>query len=225
VVTGVGTDVGKTHVAAALALAWARVEPVLAYKPIESGVTEGVGPDEALLGRCSTFHVKHPLPQVRLPAPVSPHLAAREAGTAIDLPAVVRAVDALRGEASVVLELPGGLFSPLTDCETNADLAALLRPDVLLLVAPSRLGVLHDVRAVAEACRARRLALDGVVLSAPARPDASSSTNAAELARTSGLPVLAELPRASVEALVASGTLGGLVRYCRGLALEPAPLE
>jgi len=223
VVTGVGTGIGKTHVSAGLVAAWGREAAVLGYKPIESGVVGEEGDDEALLRSVSTFHVKRPCVQFRLRAPVSPHLAARAEGRAVPLAEIVAEVSRLRAEASVVLELPGGLFSPLSETASNADLTLALTPDVRLLVAPDRLGVLHEVRAVFEACRARGLRLDGVVLSAPAAPDLSTSTNEEELARTSGLSVLASFPRASREALVASGAFDALVRYCRSRALAATP--
>jgi dethiobiotin synthetase len=225
VITGVGTDIGKTHVTAALALAWGRETPVLAYKPVESGVVGHAGPDETRLASVSTFHVKHPLLQLRLRAPVSPHLAARLEGAELDLRAVVHVTDSLRQLTDVLVELPGGLFSPLSDAKVNADLVRQLMPDLVLLVAPNRLGVLHDVRAVAEAARARRLVLDGVVLSAAAVNDASAATNAAELIVTSRLPLLADLPRASIEELAASRPLRDLLRYCRLIRPKATSLE
>lgn len=215
VVTGVGTEIGKTHVASALLLAWGRQEPVIGYKPIESGVVGEIGADEAQLERLSTFHVKHPVHHVRLRAPLSPHLAARLEGRTIDLAAILGAVRALRREATVIVELPGGLFSPLANTCVNADLVSQLRPDHTLLVAPDRLGVLHDVRAVHEAAVGRGLRLAGVVLNAAAAPDGSSSTNADELSLTSGMTVLASLPRGAVEALADSAAIGALVRLCR----------
>jgi dethiobiotin synthetase len=215
VVTGVGTGIGKTHLAVALVRAWGRHEAVLGYKPVESGVTGSVGEDEGALSAVSTFHVKHSLPQTRLREPVSPHLAARAEGRELDLREIVMAVDALRREVSIVLELAGGLFTPLSETTSNADLALALAPDLTLLAAPNRLGVLHDVLAVREACRHRHLPIAGIVLSASAAPDASSATNPTELPLVSGLPLLANLPRASVEDLVASGALDALVARCR----------
>jgi dethiobiotin synthetase len=223
VVTGVGTGIGKTHVARAILRAWGRVEPVLGYKPVESGVAGAVGEDEAVLRDASTFHVKHPPLQVRLGAPVSPHLAARLEGRVVPLEEIVREVETLRAMTTMVVELPGGLFSPLTDQRTGADLVRDVRPDVVLLVAPNRLGVLHDVGAVSRACRGV-LPLDGVVLCAPIAEDASTATNGRELERTTGRRVLASLPRGSPEALVSSGALDSLVEYCRGLLPDRATL-
>ena len=235
VVTGVGTGVGKTHATVALLRAWGRESPVFGYKPIESGVTRAggvanaepfAGEDEARLAAASTFHVKQPPLQVRLEAPLSPHLAARREGVVVDVVDITRDVGRLRGLSDLVVELPGGLFSPLTASLCNADLVAALLPDVTLLVAPDRLGVLHDVRAVAEACRARGLRLSGVVLTAPAAADPSTGTNAAEIPLVTGLDVLASLPRAAEEALSESGGIAGLLGRCRGeaVAREAAPV-
>jgi dethiobiotin synthetase len=129
---------------------------------------------------------------------VSPHLAARREGRSIDLRVAQSWVAGVRAEAdAVVLELPGGLFSPLTDEQTNADLLRMVEPSKVVLVAPDRLGVLHDVITTTRTARAAGLVLDGIVLGAPAQPDASTGTNADELARVArGVPVLATLPRA-----------------------------
>jgi dethiobiotin synthetase len=145
----------------------------------------------------STFHVTRFTSPYLFEHPVSPHLAARRAGRTIDLGEVVAHVDAVRREAEAVLvELPGGCFSPLNDHETNADLLVALHPTAILLVAPDRLGVLNDVLASFLAARSVGLSFTGIVLSGPEHVDASSGTNAAELRRLlPSVPVLATLPR------------------------------
>jgi dethiobiotin synthetase len=204
VITGTGTGIGKTHVAAALVRAWSAHGRVAGLKPVESGGTA----DGELLGQMSTFHVQRLHPPYMLARPVSPHLAAREEGRTID-PAVVTAwVDGIRVQADgAVVELAGGFFSPLAPGLTNAELAAALRPDAIVLVAPDRLGVLHDVGAVT---RAAPGAFAGIVLSAPAHPDASTGTNAAELGLVTDVPVLGALPRAPITELDARSILARL---------------
>lgn len=203
VVTGTGTEIGKTHLAAALVGAWVRrlreggqASPrVAGIKPIESGVAPGeaAGSDGQRLEAMATFHVKHPPPYL-FTRPVSPHLAARDEGRSIDLQTVVDWTEAARADAdAVVLELAGGLFSPLGHGRTNADLARAVSPDVCVLVAPDRLGVLHDVGATTRAADAVGVQLHGVLLSAPADTDASTGTNAQELR-----DLLPELPVATV---------------------------
>lgn len=194
VVLGTGTSVGKTHVATALAGALtAQGRSVLGLKPIESGL----GPDSsaesdgARLGARSAFSVA---PLYALPAPVSPHLAARLVDREIRIPDVVEWIRALEQQAEdalprdsgrpspvsvaepvpvldpvTVVETAGGVFSPLTPETTNLDLALVLGvpfPGVgatsthftsaadasrWVLVAPDRLGVLHDLGAVLRA--------------------------------------------------------------------------
>jgi dethiobiotin synthetase len=206
-VTGTGTGIGKTVVATGLVAAWARRGIAVAgLKPIESGqnATGEPGGDVRELGQVSTFHVTRFTPPYLLMDPVSPHLAARREGRAIEPGVILDWLAPIRAAAdAVVLELPGGLFSPLTDDLTNADLLLLLEPSKVILVAPDRLGVIHDAVATTRAARSQGIAIDGLVLSAPATRDASTGTNAAELTRViPNVPVLGALPRAPTAELV-----------------------
>jgi dethiobiotin synthetase len=158
--------------------------------------------------------VKHLRPPYVLARPVSPHLAAREGKIQIDLGEVERAIAPLRREATLlVVELAGGLFTPLAEGAANVDLALRLAPDHVLLVAPDRLGVLHDVSAAIRASRAAGLQVSYVVLSPPERPDASTGTNGAELRFVTDCPVLA-VPRGPVEALASSPGIDQLYAAC-----------
>lgn len=193
VIAGTGTGIGKTHVSCALLRAWtASGASVSGYKPIESGV-DGQGPtDQDLLDAAGTFHVKHP--RLELRGAVSPHLAARDQGLALDWRPCVQHALGLRGAcAGVLVELAGGLFTPLTDTSRNADLAVALHPTALILVAMDRLGVLHDVDVCLRA--APDLRIRAIALSAPPIPDASTGRNAEELTRLLGRPVVS-FPRA-----------------------------
>lgn len=201
-VTGTGTEIGKTVVSTGLVAAWGRRGIAVAgLKPIESGQDPSgqLGGDVLALGQVSTFHVTRFTPPYLLVDAVSPHLAARREGRVIDPDVIARWLRHIREAAdAVVLELPGGLFSPLTDALTNADLVPVLEPTKMVLVAPDRLGVLHDVLATTRAARAQGIAFDGLLLSAPAAPDTSTGTNAAELQRVlPSVPVLEVLPRAA----------------------------
>ena len=144
VVTGTGTGIGKTVVSTGLVAAWAaRGLSVAGVKPIESGQdpTGKLGGDVLELGQVSTFHVTRFTPPYLLVDAVSPHLAARREGRTIEPGVVLRWLEPIRAGADAgVLELPGGLFSPLTDELTNADLLVALAPSKDLLVPPPRLG-------------------------------------------------------------------------------------
>jgi dethiobiotin synthetase len=197
VVLGTGTEIGKTFVTAALARELRRRAcSVVALKPIETGCVSAGNPaassDAGQLEAASTPAVVRPHPLYGFEDPVSPHLAARRARAAIGTRQIVEWV---RGAESTlrrdtlqynslwtVIETAGGALSPLSDTATNADLARALEPAFWLLVAPDALGVLHDLRATLTALRSLGRAPDLIVLSAARPPDASTGTNAAELA-------------------------------------------
>jgi dethiobiotin synthetase len=205
VVAGTGTGVGKTHVAAALLWAWGQSARVVGYKPVETGVAargsgsgvEAEGEDARALREASTFHVKHSLFQRTFLNPVSPHLAARREAATIELAPLVEQAIQLRREAEgVVVETAGGLFSPLAPGVLNLHLVRELAPTRVVVVAPDRLGVLHDVGATLHAAAHFGLEVSGVVLSEAASHDASSGTNANEITYVFGARVLAFFPRA-----------------------------
>lgn len=200
IVLGTGTNVGKTHVTRALALALRNLAPsatVAALKPIESGFEPSGGSDaDRLAGVASGITLPRPHPLVALPDPVSPHLAARRAGLEpIEVSAVAAwlakwelemASRVLSSHLWSLVESAGALFSPLAPSATNFDLARALEPAIWVLVAPDALGVLHDVRVTWEACAQRGRVPDYLVLSAARAADASTGTNFDEL-RTLGI--------------------------------------
>ena len=203
VITGTGTEIGKTHLARSVLMRWGRSVRCCGLKPVETGVAIGEeGADARALRLASTFHVKQPVPPYAFPRPVSPHLAARETGGLIDVDRVVSWVSvAAAGSAGVLVELAGGLFSPLAPGLTNADVVHALHPDVAILVAPDRLGVLHDVAAATRAADHSRVRLTAIALTAPAQSDASTGTNALELCMITDLPLVGVLPRGEPDAL------------------------
>lgn len=220
VVTGTGTEIGKTHVAVALLHAWRHIlearglerPRVAGLKPVESGVTPGATTDIATLEQASTFHVKRVSPPYMLTRAVSPHLAAASEGRTIELTEILRPIHDARASADAVLvELAGGLFTPLAAGLTNCDVARALEADAVLLVVPDRLGVLHDVAAATRAAQAEGLTLTGILVVAPAEPDASTGTNAAELSVVTSLPVLASVPRATSAAIAARDDVRAIV--------------
>jgi dethiobiotin synthetase len=228
VVLGCGTGVGKTRVSVALLRALAaRGVPTVGLKPIESGVTPGTGTapgsDAALLRAAGTLSTRRDRPLYALAAPISPHLAARTEGLRID--EVLAANWVAQAELEVathiaphmaiwsVVETAGGVFSPLSATATNLELALALEPAIWVLVAADTLGVLHDVSATLQAMRAHHRAPDHLVLCAARAPDASTGTNAAELAA---------LGIATPSAVLARNDDRGLDRLV-ALLLKPSP--
>jgi dethiobiotin synthetase len=206
VLIGTGTSVGKTYVAERVLRAGGVLgRKAFGYKPVESGVAPGEDTDIARLERASTFHVKPSLRSQTFAAPVSPHLASRLEGREIDLPDIRREIE--RGAAvpadAILVEFPGGAFSPLTETLSGAEFVRSLRGARVILVGVDRLGVLHDVGATTRACAALGLPLHGIVLNESDRPDASVGTNVEEMPRVTSVPVLARLPRLNPSAPLA----------------------
>lgn len=305
VVTGTGTSIGKTHFSCALARAAASQRlRVAAFKPVETGIEPAGGDytDSGQLAAVSSFHVKRWLdPVYTFREPISPHLAARRAGISLELQPILDAIrlfDDLDLNLLLV-ELAGGLFSPLNSKESNADLALALHtasaaaitvpltqqipvaadasgtagalaatstpanppptaesPDSttsgtwtasptppesfpsaswshadsfppardpsspafqddslprIVVVAPDRIGVLHEIAATTRAADAMNLPLAGIVLVMPERPDSSTGLNGGEIPYVTSVPYLASLRRAPIDALATDLKISGFL--------------
>jgi dethiobiotin synthetase len=134
-------------------------------------------------------------------APLAPHLAARAEGRAVDPRLLRTGLDYWKDCSDIVLvEGAGGLMSPVSDEDYNADLAAEFGFP-LVVVAANALGTINATLQTLVAARAfrKRLKVAGVVLNQPSlRPDdPSTASNRDELARRMDVPLLAEVPHGS----------------------------
>jgi dethiobiotin synthetase len=224
-VSGTGTSIGKTHFAEALLGALRRTLPrVVGIKPVETGVETGVldAPlsDGERLRRASSFHVQQS--GYVFTQAVSPHLASRETGRPIDIGVIRSIVEQVRAETDLTLvELAGGLFSPLSESTLNIDLMRQLEPDFSVLVAPDRLGVLHDVLAATRAAESLGTALSAVVAMAPETSDGSTGRNILELLLFIRNVTVLELPRGAPSELSENPALIAMARAIAGREREP----
>lgn len=196
-VTGTDTGVGKTFVAcaivAALRHAGVRVAP---FKPVVTGVAEPdpVWPmDHVMLAGMGGVSPETVAPH-RFPEPVSPHLAAELAGTAIDPAQLATAARAAAENAEVlVVEGVGGLLVPLTADTSIRDLARELALPMVVAARPG-LGTINHTLLTIEAARAAGLDVRAVVLSGwPTDPTPMEQSNRATIARLGDIEV-ATLP-------------------------------
>lgn len=168
-VTGTDTEVGKTFVSVRLLHALrAAGRRVLAMKPVAAGAEQtpdGLRNDDVeQLRAAASFPVVRDLmnPYIFEP-PISPHLAAREAGVAIELNTLDRHLALLQEQADLVLvEGAGGWLAPLSDELTMADLAEHQHLPVVLVVG-LRLGCINHALLTVEAIRSRGLPFVGWV--------------------------------------------------------------
>lgn len=180
VVTGTGTGAGKTALASILLRRCIRrgFQPVV-FKPLCSGGREDALALRAAAGANTSLDTINPW---YFDKPLTPLLAARIAGKTISLSDITSHIRGHSAGAEVVIvECAGGLLSPFASDGDAPELIRALRA-VPLVVAPNRLGVIHDVRATLHALprSAARRAL--VILSGEAPGDPSCRHNAAMLA-------------------------------------------
>jgi dethiobiotin synthetase len=165
-VTGTGTEVGKTVVAATIARTHTqRGERVAVFKPAVSGLSDGGEPDHELLRRAAgSAQSDEQIAPYRYAPPVSPHLGAELSGDVID-PARLRAaaVEAALGVDLLVVEGVGGFLVPLTLGYLLRDFARDLALPVVI-AAPPGLGTINHTLLTVEAVRSVGLEVLAVVL-------------------------------------------------------------
>jgi dethiobiotin synthetase len=220
-VTGTDTGVGKTVLAAALTAALrAQGVDVAAFKPVVTGLDEvraGAEPlaDHEMLAAAAGRPADEVAPHLFGPS-VSPHLAARLAGTALDPAALIAAARRLRGEV-VIAEGVGGLLVPLTLGYTVRDLAVDLGWPVVVAARPG-LGTINHSLLTVEAARAAGLDVRAVVLTPwPQEPGLLERGNVEAIERLGAVEV-ATLAAVGIEVdqLARAGATLPYARWLRG---------
>jgi dethiobiotin synthetase len=159
-ITGIGTGIGKTLVAAIVA------EALQAdyWKPVQAGYEEGT--DSSLIKEylSNSSSVVHP-ELYKLKMAVSPHIAAREENIRIDIAEIKTKLEEINGgiqhkKISIIIEGAGGLMVPLNDHEFVADLIKQLQAKVIL-VSRNYLGSINHSLLTAEVCRYYKLEVLG----------------------------------------------------------------
>jgi dethiobiotin synthetase len=198
-VTGTGTGVGKTVVAAAIAHSLtAQGKRVAVFKPVVTGLDElaAGGPKGSTAGDLSAHRrgnaADHELLRwaagseqsdaeivpYRYGPPMSPHLAAELAGEEIEPERLLSAARTAAVSADVlVCEGVGGLLVPLSSTYLVRDLAVDLALPLLIAASPS-LGTINHTLLTIEAARAAGLEVAAVVLTPwPEEPAAIERSN------------------------------------------------
>ncbi|MEV2211890.1 dethiobiotin synthase [Streptomyces sp. NPDC050997] len=196
VITGTGTEIGKTVTTAAVAAAGlAAGRSVAVLKAAQTGVRPDEPGDAEEVTRLAGAVTATEL--ARYPDPLAPATAARRAGRAPVRPRdIAEAAAKLATEHDLVLvEGAGGLLVRFDAAGgTLADAAELLAAPVLVVVSAG-LGTLNTTELTARELRARGLDLAGIVIGSwPDVPDLASRCNLADLPEVSGAPLLGALP-------------------------------
>lgn len=158
-ITGIGTGVGKTVVAAIV------TEALRAdyWKPVQAGFDDGT--DSLKIGELisNADSVIHP-EVYKLSLPASPHIAAREENLKIDLDLILEKLDHIKQNKKetdiLVIEGAGGIMVPLNDKEFVIDLIQKLNSKVII-VSRNYLGSINHSLLTAAACKQRNIDVIG----------------------------------------------------------------
>ncbi|MFD3730190.1 dethiobiotin synthase [Streptomyces sp. NPDC058632] len=206
VITGTGTEVGKTVVTAAVAAtALGAGRSVAVLKAAQTGVRPDEPGDAEEVARLAGAVTAAEL--ARYPDPLAPATAARRAGRAPVRPHDVAetAVKLATEHDLVLVEGAGGLLVRFDEeGGTLADAAALLSAPVLVVAAPG-LGTLNVTELTTRELRSRGLDPAGVVIGSwPAEPGLAERCNLRDLPDVTGVPLLGAVP-AGAAALAPAG--------------------
>jgi dethiobiotin synthetase len=173
-VTGTGTDIGKTHVAAAMlrhwrgkgVMAWALKPVASGYQPARSAASDA-GMLLAAMGQMTSDAVVARICPWRFTDPLSPDMAAARAGKAIPFDEVVAfcRTEMAASAEPLLIEGVGGAMVPLDDEHTVRDwMAALGLPAIV--VCGGYLGTISHTLCTIEALRGRDVPIAMVVVNA-----------------------------------------------------------
>src|SRR5258708_5287602 len=181
-VTGTDTGVGKTVLSALLCTAL----DAFYWKPIQTGACEGT--DRQTVVRLARLDEHRSLPESYcFDPPVSPHLAASQAGRQIDLSKIplpeISATDAL------VVEGAGGVMVPINKTEFMVDLIRHVGLPVVI-ASRSTLGTINHTLLTVAALRHASLAIAGVIMIGPENAD-----NFRPIEKDVSVPVVCVIPQ------------------------------
>jgi dethiobiotin synthetase len=196
-VTGTGTEVGKTVVAAAIAHTLAEQgRRVAVFKPAVTGLDDEGEPDHALLRRAvGSEQTDSEIAPYRYDPAMSPHLAAFLAGEEISRERLLEAARTAAADTeALVCEGVGGLLVPLAIDYLVRDFAVDLGLPLVIAASPT-LGTINHTLLTIEAARSAGLEVTAVVLTPwPDDPSPVGESNRETIAALGGVQVKT-LPR------------------------------
>jgi dethiobiotin synthetase len=178
-VTGTDTAVGKTLLSALLVAALNRKY----WKPIQTGACEGTDREAVMQWAGVAEEGTYPEAYIFDP-PVSPHSAAKQKGTAIDLCCIRRPAS----PEPLVIEGAGGIFVPVNDEALMLDLIRRLGAPIVI-AARTTLGTINHTLLTVAAARNAEIDIRGVVMIGKEHPD-----NRRAVERYGNVPVIGSIP-------------------------------
>ena len=152
-ITGIGTDVGKT-IAAAIVTQSLEADY---WKPIQAGDLEDSDSHKIKKYLSNATTIIHPN-SYAFTTPASPHLAAELDNVVVD---VEQIIEPGTNNRHLVIEGAGGIYVPLNDNDTIAD---LIKPDYkVIVVSRHYLGSINHTLLTVEALKQRGITIAGII--------------------------------------------------------------
>jgi len=182
IVTGIGTDVGKTVVSAILSEALKATY----WKPIQAGDLDNS--DSIKVNRWTTNNVTVLEERFRLNSPMSPHAAAAIDGIEIQMNDIQKPEVA----GNFILEGAGGIMVPINQKgDTYLDVFETLNLPVII-VSKNYLGSINHTLMTIELIQSRGIEIKGIIFSG-----ASNETSESIILSKTKIKCLARIPEAS----------------------------
>jgi len=182
IVTGIGTDVGKTVVSAILSEALKATY----WKPIQAGDLDNS--DSIKVNRWTTNNVTVLEERFRLNSPMSPHAAAAIDGIEIQINDIQKPEVA----GNFILEGAGGIMVPINQKgDTYLDVFETLNLPVII-VSKNYLGSINHTLMTIELIQSRGIEIKGIIFSG-----ASNETSESIILSKTKIKCLARIPEAS----------------------------
>lgn len=196
-ITGTDTGVGKTIVAAAIALALKKEGiNVGVMKPFQSGDDD----DGAILAEAAGVDDDTSLIVLyRFKEAVAPSLAAQQQSVNIDIKKVEESYSILSEKYDVVIvEGAGGIMVPIIESGSDSylvsDLIATLNLPTII-VAKAGLGTINHTCLTIEHAKLKDIALVGVIINGyPDKPSLAEKNNPEMIEKISNLPIISLIP-------------------------------
>ncbi len=197
-ITGTDTGVGKTVVAAAIAITLKRKGiDVGVMKPLQSG---GDNDADILMKAAGVADEKSLVVPYRFNEAVAPTLAARIEGIEIDLDVIKGSYSKLAKRHDVmIVEGAGGVMVPVLESGKESFLFSDLAVHMglqIVIVARSGLGTINHTLLTIDHAKRKGLDLAGVIINGyPRSPGISEENNPRIIEDISGVPVLSLVPQ------------------------------
>jgi len=175
-------------VSAALIVRYRRIAAVRYWKPVQTGTNQDDDTRTVLTlsGEAGPVALDE---GIRLPDPLSPHLAARRVGRRLDIAPLVALSQAQDPDTRWVVEGAGGVLVPINETTLMVDLMVELGMPAVV-VARTALGTINHTLLTIEALRARQVDVAGIVMNGPPNDE-----NRWSIETYGGVSVVGQLPR------------------------------